>query len=81
MRARKDPVDDVEIFLTDQALDLVDRNVGLALSIGFDQHDLVLAADAALVVAEIDRDLGADRRSDRAAGRERTGQVVGDPDA
>ena len=31
VRARKNPLDDVELFLIDQALDLVDRNVGLAL--------------------------------------------------
>ena len=36
VRARIDAVDDVDLLLVDQALGLVDRNVGLALGIGGD---------------------------------------------
>ena len=63
----------------DQPFDFVDCGVRLALGIRVDRHDLVFAANAALLIAEIDRDLRADRRSDRPAGGERTGQIVDDP--
>jgi hypothetical protein len=76
MGAGVDAVDDLDLFLADQALHLVDRNVCLALRIGIDRHHLVFAGNAAALVDEIDRDLGADRAGDRAAGGERAGQVV-----
>lgn len=53
--------DDVELLLVDQPLDLVDGDVGLALGIDLEGGDLVLAADAAALVAELDRDVGANR--------------------
>ena len=81
VRARINAVDDVDLLLVDQSDGLVDRNVRLALGIGVDGDDLVLAADAALLIDEIDRDLRADRGSDRAARRERTGQIVDHADA
>jgi len=65
VRARIDAVDNVDLLLADQAFGLVDRNVGLALGIGGDRDDLVLAADAALLVDEIDRNLRADGGGDR----------------
>src|SRR5262249_44217543 len=70
MRARMDSVDDINFFLVDQAFDLVDRYVGFALRVRVDRHDFVLAADAAALIAEIDRDLRADRTRDRTPGRE-----------
>src|SRR5262249_15384242 len=76
-----DAVDDVDLLLADQALDLVDRHIGLALRVGVDRRDLVLAADAAALVAQIDGDLRADRAGDRAAGRERPGVIEDDADA
>ena len=81
MRAGIDAVDDVDLLLVDQPLDLVDRDIGLALRVGVDRRDLVFAADAAALVAQIDRDLRADRAGDRAAGRERPGEIVDDADA
>ncbi|MET3313203.1 hypothetical protein ABIF41_005044 [Bradyrhizobium japonicum] len=60
MRARIDAVDDVDLLLADQAFGLVDRNVGFALGIRGDWSNLGLAADAAFLVDEIDRDLRAD---------------------
>ena len=81
VRARIDAVDDVDLLLVDQAHGLVDRNVGLALGIGGDSGDLVLAADAALLVDEIDRNLRPDRGGNRAARRKRAGQVVDHADA
>src|SRR5437016_8908852 len=79
VRACIDPADDVDLFLVDEAFGLVDRNVGLALGIGGDRSDLVLAADATLLVDEIDCNLRTDGGGDRAAGRKRTGQVVDYP--
>ncbi len=76
MGTGKNAVDDVDLFLIDQADGLVDRDVGLALGIGVDRNDLVFAADAAFLVDEVDRDLRADRAGDRTARRERAGQVV-----
>ena len=81
MRARIDAVDDVDLFLVDQAFNLVDRHVGLALRVRVDRHDLVLAADAPALVAQIDRDLRADRTGNRAPGRERAGVIEDDADA
>ena len=81
VRTGIDAVDDVDLFLVDQAIGLVDRNVGLALGIGGDRSDLVLAADAALLVDEVDGDLRADRGGHRAAGSKRAGQVVDQADA
>ena len=80
LRAGIDAVDDVDLLLADQPLDLVDRHIDLALAIGIDRHDLVLAGNAAALVDEIDRDLGADGAGDRAAGGEWAGQVVDDAD-
>src|SRR5262249_6913791 len=80
MRARIDAVDDVDLFLADQPLDLVDSDIDLALTIGIDRHDLVFAGDAAALIDEIDRDLGADRAGDGAGGGERAGQIVDDAD-
>ena len=73
-------VDDLDLLLAEQALHLIDRDVRLALQVGVDRHDLVLAGDAAALVDEIDRDLAADRAGDRAAGGERAGQVIDDAD-
>ncbi|MFK4580640.1 hypothetical protein ABIF83_004087 [Bradyrhizobium ottawaense] len=81
MRAGIDAVDDVDLFLADQPLGLVDGDVGLALGIRRDRHDLGLAADAALLVDEVDGDLRADRGGDRAACGEGTGEVVDQADA
>ena len=71
MRARIDAEDDVDLFLVDQPLDLVDRDIGLALRVGVDRHDFVFAGDAACslhrsiaICAPIDA-------GDRTAGRER----------
>ena len=80
VRARIDADDDLDLLLADQPLDLVDRDIRLALAIGIDRHDLVLAGNAAALVDEIDRDLSAHRAGDRAAGGERAGQVVNDAD-
>ena len=60
VRARIDAVDDFDLLLVDQALDLVDRGVRLALRIGVDRHDLVFAGDAATFVDEVDGDLRTD---------------------
>src|SRR5258707_11712223 len=81
VRARIDAVDDVDLLLADQAFGLIDRYVGLALGVGGDRDDLVLAADAALLVDEIDRNLRADGGGDRAARGKRTGQIVHHADA
>jgi hypothetical protein len=63
VRAGIDAVDDVDLFLADQTLDFVDRDIGLALRVGIDRRDLVLAADAAALVAEVNCNLRADRAS------------------
>ena len=81
VRAGIDAVDDLDLFLVDQPLDLVDRRIGLALGVGVDRLDLVFAGHAAALVDEIDGDLRADRGSNRAAGRERPGQIIDDADA
>lgn len=81
VRARIDAVDDVHLLLVDQPLGFVDCDVGLALRVRGNRHDLGLAADAALLVDEVDRDLCADRGSDRAARRKRAGQIVDHTDA
>lgn len=75
-----DAIDDVDLFLADQPLHLIDRDVRLALRIGIDRHHFVLAGNAATLVDEIDRDLGAHRAGDRTAGGERAGQVIDDAD-
>src|SRR4029450_4593925 len=80
-RARIAAVDDVSLFLVDQAYGLVDRNVWLALGVGGDRGDLVLAADAALLIDEIDRDLRADRTGNGTARSEWAGQIVDHADA
>ena len=69
VRARIDAVDDIDLLLVDQAIGLVDRNIGLALGVGGDRGNLVLAADAALLV------------NDRPARGKRPGQVVDQADA
>ena len=61
MGAGIDAVDNVDLLLVDQALDLVNRGLRLALRVGVDRDDLVLAIHAALLVDEIDRDLRSDR--------------------
>ena len=81
MRTRKNAVDDVDLLLVDQACGFVDGDVGLALGVGVDRSDLVLAADAAFLIDEVDRDLRADRGGDRATRSERTGEVVDHADA
>ena len=81
VRAGIDAVDDVDLFLADQTLDFVDRDIGLALRVRIDRHDLVLAADSAALVAQIDRDLRAYRAGDRASSRERAGVIEDDADA
>ena len=82
MRARIDAENDVDVFLVDQALRLIDGHVGLALGIGLDRLDLVFAEHAAVLVGEIHRDLRADRARQRPGRRERAGQIVehADPD-
>jgi len=80
MRAGIDAVDDLDLLLADQPLDLVDRHIHLALAIGVDRHDFVFAGNAAALVDEIDRDLGAYGTGDRTAGGEWAGQVVNDAD-
>ena len=60
MRAGVNAVDDLDLLLADQPLHLVDRNVHLALAIGVDRHNLVLAGNPAALVDEIDCDLGTD---------------------
>ena len=81
VRAGIDAVDDVDLLLVDQAIGLVDRNVGLALGVGGDGGDLVLAADAALLIDEVDGNLRTDRGGDRPACGKGPGQVVDQPDA
>ncbi len=81
VRTRINAVDDVDLLLVDQAYRLIDRHVGLALGIGGDRGDLVLAADAALLVDEIDGNLRADRRGHGTARSKRAGQVVDHADA
>jgi hypothetical protein len=81
VRAGIDAVDDVDLFLADQTLDFVDRDIGLALRVGIDRRDLVLAADAAALVAEVNCNLRADRASNRAAGRKRPRVIEDDADA
>jgi hypothetical protein len=81
VRAGIHAVDDVDLLLVDQALDLVDRDIGLALRVGIDRRDLVFAADAAALVAKINGNLRADRAGDRATRRERTGVIENDSDA
>jgi hypothetical protein len=80
VRARIDAVDDVDLLLVDQAHRLIDRHLGLALGIGGDGSDLVLATDAALLVDEIDCNLRADRGGNRAARGKWTSQVVDQAD-
>ena len=81
VRTRINAVDDVDLLLVDQAFGFIDRNVGLALGIGGERGDLVLATDAALLVDEIDCNLRADRRGNRPARSKGTGQVVDQADA
>src|SRR4029077_5453162 len=81
VRARINAVDDVDLLLVDQAYGLVDGNVGLALGIGGDSAALVRAADAALLVDEIDCNLRADRRGNRTARSKGAGQVIDHADA
>ena len=81
VRARIDAVDDVDLLLVDQAIGLIDRDVRLALGVGGDGGNLVLAADAALLVDEVDGNLRADRGGDRPARGKRPGQVVDQADA
>ena len=71
VRARIDAVDDVDLLLVDQALDLVDRDIGLALRIGVDRRDLVFAADAAASRCT-DRSRSARRSRRRPSRRPRT---------
>jgi len=54
-----DAIDDLDLLLADQAFDLVDRDIHLALAIRINGHDLILAGNAAAFVDKIDRDLGA----------------------
>jgi hypothetical protein len=81
VRARIDAIDDVDLFLIDQALDLVDCNVRLALRVRIDWNNLVLAGNAATFVAQVDGYLSANCARDRASRRERTGMVENDTDA
>src|SRR5262249_41802499 len=80
-RAGVDAEHDLDLLLTDQTLDFVDRHVHLALRIRIDRLDLVFAGDAALFVDQVDRNLRADRAGDRARSRKRAGQIVDDADA
>src|SRR5262249_40934852 len=81
MGAREHAFDDADLFLADQTFGFVDADLDLALRVRLDRNDLVLAANAALLVDEIDGDVGAYRRGNRAARRERTGQIVNRADA
>src|SRR5260221_14476600 len=81
MGARIDAEVYVDMPLGDQPLGLVDRDIRLALRVGIDRFDLVLAEDAALLVGQVDGDLRADRRGDRAGGGEGTGEVIEYADA
>jgi hypothetical protein len=75
MGAREHAHEHVDFLLTDQSLGLGDRDLGLRLGIGVDRTDAI-AVDAALLVDHVDRDLVAEVRGLRAAGRERPGQIV-----
>ena len=81
VRTRINAVDDVDLLLVDQAFGLIDRNVGLALGIGGEREDLVLATDAALLIDEIDCNLRTDRGGNRPARSKGTGQVIDQADA
>ena len=75
----KTPISTSTRLLVDETLGLVDGDVGLRLRIGVDRADPV-ALDPALFVDHVDRDLVAEVGCFRPAGRERSGEVVEDPD-
>ena len=81
LRARIDAEDDVDLFLGDQPLGLVDRDIDLALRVGADRLDLVFAENAALAVDMVDRELRADRQRHRAGAGKGPGKIVQQPDA
>ena len=66
--ARVDAGQDVHLLDAEQALGLVDGDVGLGLAVAVHLHDLVLADHAAPLVDEVDHHLGAAPAVERAAG-------------
>src|SRR6267143_4192324 len=79
LRARVHAHDQVDLLLVDEAGHLVDRDVDLRLRVGEHGVDPV-ALDAALLVEQVDRRLGAELRRLRAAAGERAGDVVDEAD-
>src|SRR2546430_7703093 len=70
---------EVHLLLVDEARHLVDRDVDLRLRVGEHGVDPV-ALDAAFLVEQVDRRLGAELRRLRAAAGERAGDVVDEAD-
>jgi hypothetical protein len=58
VRAGIDAIDNLDLLLVYQTLDVVDRDIHLALAVGINGHDLILAGNAAAFVDEVDCDLG-----------------------
>src|SRR6267378_450235 len=79
LRARVHAHDEVDLLLVDEARHLVDRDVDLRLRVGEHGVDPV-ALDAAFLVEQVDRRLGAELRRLRAAAGERAGDVVDEAD-
>src|SRR6266446_3819704 len=79
LRARVHAHDQVDLLLVDEARHLVDRDVDLRLRVCEHGVDPV-ALDAAFLVEQVDRRLGAELRRLRAAAGERAGEVVDEAD-
>src|SRR5262245_19904063 len=60
VRAGIDAVDDLDVFLIDKALDLVDRSVRLALRVGVNPNNFIFAGNTAAFVTQIDGYLSTD---------------------
>src|SRR6266480_3104346 len=73
--ARVDAGEDVHLVDVQQPLGLVDRDLGLGLSVPVDLDDLVLAEHPALLVDVVDHHLGAPPAVERPARGERTGVI------